>query len=511
MPRVRNPARCWPPGRYLYLGGVDQTAYVNIEGNIPSYFIASAYLLDKESHEPLCSEYTTQLFTKGMQDFQDMTVDDFQEDQVLNLDENPASNFAVFNDSTAQIGSGSGTMTDNGGGKYTVTDAGAAFTSLRAGDTFSYTAPDGAVSIIKVKTVQKSGGTVTITEDENVELEDVFDYVKLEGGYQQEGSDEPRASAIELEVSQYSKTERFDWTKRLGSGSLTATLKASGALTAAPYVKIYLALSYQYVELTLTMKANFDCSASGRLARQSVDLLPRELSFTPVAGITLTFMPRLEFEASGNVSFSAEMVTVVGFSCDGKNGLVNKSSGPELTRCDFHVDATMYLGLGMRPGVHVGIFNVDVGSLSLDLQVGAQITGRMDTSLGTGVGEHLCRQCIAGDITGKLKLNGTLSLMVIGEKTATLVNFSRKLTDFYYSFDYGEFGWTTCPHIGSKPIAEGTCGADLKWRLGEDGTLIISGIGEMTSWPSSSSTPWYSKQDKIKSVVLENGVTSVGA
>lgn len=156
MPRVQNPGRCWPPERLLCLGGgINETAYVNIEGEIPSYFIASAYLLDKETHEPLCSEYTTQLFTKGMQDFMDMTVADFEEEQVLNLDENPASNFAVFNDKTAQIGSDGGALTDNGNGKYTVTDAGAAFTSLKAGDTFSYTAPDGTVSIIKVKSIQK--------------------------------------------------------------------------------------------------------------------------------------------------------------------------------------------------------------------------------------------------------------------------------------------------------------------------------------------------------------------
>ncbi len=439
-----------------------------------------------------------------------MTVEDFEEGQVLNLDENPASNFAVFNDKTAQIGSDGGVLTDNGGGKYTVTDAGADFKSLKVGDAFSYTAPDGTVSIIKVKSIQKSGSTVTIIEDKNVELEDAFDYVKLEGGYQQEESGEPRASAIALEDSSHSKTERFDWTKTLGSGGLTATLKASGALTAAPYVKVYLALAYQYVELTLTMKANFDCSASGKLARQSVDLLPKELSFTPVVGITLTFMPRMEFEASGNVSFAAEMVTVVGFSCDGKNGLVDKSSGPELTKCDFHVDATVYLGLGLKPGVHVGICNVDVGSLSLDLQVGTEITGKMDVSLGTGESVHLCKKCVAGDITGKLRLNGTLSLMIIGEKTAKLADFSKKLTDFYYSFDYKEFGWTTCPHMGSKPIAQGTCGADLQWRLGEDGTLIVSGTGDMTSWPSSGNAPWYG-YSKIKSVVLENGVTSVGA
>lgn len=456
----------------------------------------------------MCSEYTTQMYTKGMQDFMDMTVEDFQEDQVLNLDEDPASNFAVFNDRTVQIGSSSGTMTDNGGGKYTVTDAGAAFTSLKAGDTFSYTAPDGTVSIIKVRSIQKDGGTVTIIEDADVELEDVFDYVKLEGGYQQE-SGEPRAS-IGFEES-CSKTERFDWTKQLGSGDLTATLKASGALMATPYIKLYLTWNYQYVELKLTMTANFDCSASGRLARQSVDLLPEKLVLSPTPGIEITFMPRLEFEASGTVSFAAELVTVIGFRGDGKNGLVNTSSGPELTRCDFHVEATVYLGLGLKPGVEIGVYDLDVGTVHLDLQVGAQITGRMNASLGTEERVHLCRACIAGDITAKLKLDAIATLAFIGEQKLNLVDRSYKLTDFYYSFDYNEFGWTTCPHMGSKPIAQGTCGPRLEWRLSEDGVLTVSGTGDMTSWPPSGGVPWDGYRQQIKSVILESGVTSVGA
>lgn len=522
-------------------GGVQEVAYITVEGNMPQYFIASAYLLDRQSHEPLCREYTTQAYTKKMQDFMEMTTEDFQEEKVLNLDEDTSKNFAVFNENTVQISSrgGAGQMTDNGGGQYTFTDPGEDVAALKRGDIFSYTSPDGEVSIVKVGTIQNNGGTVTITEDEDVKLEEVFDVVKLEGGYQADGG-EPRASAIELD-GDYSVKEGFDWTKKFGSGSLTATLKASGALSAVAYAKVYLAWSYQCVELSLTMKADFDCSASGKLARQSVDLLPDELAIVPVVGITVTFMPRLQFEASGNVSFSAEMVTVAGFSCDG-NGLVDKSSGPKLTKCDFHVEASVYLGLSLRPAVHVGIRvgkkNLDVGSLTLDLQAGTQITGKMDVALGTEERPHLCKQCISGDITGKLNLDVTLDMVFIGEKKASFPGPSRKLTDFYYSFDYDEFGWTTCPHFGSKPtekpggqepgdqepgnqepgdqelVDQGSCGENLKWQLGGDGKLVISGTGDMTDYSATildDPAPWSSHRDKIKSVELGNGVTYIGA
>ncbi len=189
-------------------------------------------MLDKESHEPLCSSYTTQMYTEKMQNFMDMTAEDFSDDQVLNLDGSADTNFAIYNDKTALVSAqnGKNQMTDNGNGTYTVQNAGPEMTSLRAGDTFSYTGANDEVSIIKVKTIQTRGGTVTITEDRNVELEDVFDYVKIEGGYQQEASEEQRASALvdfELEQNKYSKTAKFDWTKNLGSGSLTAALNKS--------------------------------------------------------------------------------------------------------------------------------------------------------------------------------------------------------------------------------------------------------------------------------------------
>ena len=60
-------------------------------------------------------------------------------------------------------------------------------------------------------------------------------------------------------------------------------------------------------------------------------------------------------------------------------------------------------------------------------------------------------------------------------------------------------------------IAHGTCGYNLiTWVLTEDGTLTISGSGNMKDYSSSSVAPWYSNRTKILSVVVEPGVESVG-
>lgn len=55
----------------------------------------------------------------------------------------------------------------------------------------------------------------------------------------------------------------------------------------------------------------------------------------------------------------------------------------------------------------------------------------------------------------------------------------------------------------------GTIGS-LTWKLESDGTLTISGTGAMPNWGSYDSVPWYNSRGSIKSVIIENEVTSIG-
>lgn len=60
-------------------------------------------------------------------------------------------------------------------------------------------------------------------------------------------------------------------------------------------------------------------------------------------------------------------------------------------------------------------------------------------------------------------------------------------------------------------MATGTCGENLVWSLDIDGLLKIEGTGEMQNYRLLfSSTPWKAYRDKIKQVVIEEGVKSIG-
>ena len=58
-------------------------------------------------------------------------------------------------------------------------------------------------------------------------------------------------------------------------------------------------------------------------------------------------------------------------------------------------------------------------------------------------------------------------------------------------------------------IAKGKCGLSLTWTLTNDGTLVVNGTGEMTSF-SNHGAPWNDVRSSIKIVVIEEGVTSIG-
>ncbi len=60
-------------------------------------------------------------------------------------------------------------------------------------------------------------------------------------------------------------------------------------------------------------------------------------------------------------------------------------------------------------------------------------------------------------------------------------------------------------------IDKGTLGTGLAWSLTKAGTLTISGSGAMPDFSSNSEQPWNPYSSEIRTVVFEEGVTSIGA
>ena len=70
--------------------------------------------------------------------------------------------------------------------------------------------------------------------------------------------------------------------------------------------------------------------------------------------------------------------------------------------------------------------------------------------------------------------------------------------------------------LAADVVASGTCvaegnGSNLTWTLDSEGVLTISGSGDMYNYGSSDfSAPWDGSRSRVKSVVIADGVTSIG-
>ncbi len=69
-----------------------------------------------------------------------------------------------------------------------------------------------------------------------------------------------------------------------------------------------------------------------------------------------------------------------------------------------------------------------------------------------------------------------------------------------------------CTRCGEERILTGVCGDDLTWTLNGSGVLTISGTGDMYnfSYHYEPLIPWADHIEEIKSVVIEDGATSIG-
>ncbi len=87
-----------------------------------------------------------------------------------------------------------------------------------------------------------------------------------------------------------------------------------------------------------------------------------------------------------------------------------------------------------------------------------------------------------------------------------------KLVDFWT----GNYSAATClEHIAKQQggdeelIDSGVCGQGLTWKLDQDYTLTVSGIGPMNSYYDETGFPWHRYRASIRKVVIGSGATSV--
>lgn len=442
----------------------ETTVTIN-SGTIPQYYLVRGYLIETETLCPICTVYESSMYTQEMQEFLAKTTDDFDEEKVLNLDDDDTNNFAVYGDDTIIIPSETGknivVSADDSTNTYVIKNADTDMTSLEEGDIFSYEYADGQFIITKVAAIDINGTTVTITGDD-IEMEDVFSYVKIDAsddlanatidpsacgdGVTYEGlSDEPENSeykAADISGS-VKKTMKFRLDKSGKDSDGSYSISGGLWMRITCSAKLYLTFSKCYVELKLDYKGSLDITAKGKFTA-TVPLPSVGYMFY---GIIVELTPSMIYEWEINGAVGADISGTFGIQAD-NNGITSLTTMPKCTP-KLKISGSFYWGLSLEP--RVKILSNNVASASLTGKAGIKLNASWKPEiLKQEKTIHSCQKCIEGKINAELTLKAGVKMLSKISYNINLIGESKKIADFYYSIDHNDYGLTKCPHLSYR-------------------------------------------------------------
>lgn len=592
------------------------TLDIQLEGTIPASFVVKAYMVSTLRNEPACNAYTSSRYTNGMQELEQATADDFDEARTIDLDGDVTTNFAVVNEGVELLkpddvkpGEDQVTLQDDTGMTYVIENASSRIRSLQPGEILVYPQADGGILIARVKDIQVDGTTVTITGDQDLDLDDVFDVLKVEDTASTADFDYVEGSAEGVTYAGLA-VPPADYAAENGKGDdgddqiskeLTVDHKmGSLTITGSVYaglgygIKVLKDGSQKYITTYMDTNLQGTVTLTGKYD-EAFEV--GELSYTnPLLGIYAGIKPTLEVHADAYVEFTFTANKYNGFEftytgLDLLGGSCTDISKPAECKLYTKAEGELYVGINLRPSTYAlgGIVSID-----MDARIG--VTGtfelqKADKEDPSKESLHTCDFCLAFNLEGSTELTVHLKVSVyvlfVGDLTKKwdkqLFTYNWNIGDAYYSVVHDEFGWGTCPYRTYRvKVAAGTkaAGASLSvvqksdpvldnqldangeycmflepgsytvkinvnkkeyqqeitvgssaqtveftvedvkedpdtsmtWTLDANGTLTISGKGDMPEYDfvGEDMPPWEEQKDQIKKVVIRPGLTSVG-
>lgn len=446
--------------------------------NMPQYYSAGAYLLSAADNTPLSKEFRTQLYTKPVQDIKNSTVDDYDPERVLNLDEDPTTNFAVFGENTILLDSS--VVVTISGNTYTIENASDALKAMQPGDSFAQMRENEEVLIVKAAKVKVTGDTVIVTDDPGADLSDVFEVVKIEGKsspdntvsddsyldpeweiisdeeYWAEMGEETQGREMDVDES-----TSFKQKYKTGGDVLSATLSAD--CTAS--VEAYISLGYQYISWKFEAKITGKISLTAKFEKE-IPII--KCDFYLAAGCYMTASLNIVIEASASLSYSVSWKASIGRTYDSNYGKWEDTGSPPSTDSKTEFEGKLSFGGNIK--IRIAFLSEKLTNITATAEIVREITGKQKvTELSTPSTStiHDCITCIEG----KKEIVFTFSLVfeLFGQEAASLPELSHswKEGDFYYCNDEKEYGDGKCPHMLYKVTVVAKNTEDAPCRLAE--------------------------------------------
>ena len=443
--------------------------------SMPTYFDVKAYLIDSETQAPLCQVFDCPVYTQEMQEFLKKSVNDFDSDRVLNLDDSVDNNFAVFQDNVKYIeeqeNTNRVTTEDEANNTYVIENASAEIQALQPGDTTALEYAAGQVLIIKVASITLDGTTATII-GEDTSLEEVFEYMKidtesytgdatvdtsnLEEGITYRGmstSEEVQAQTIAAEdemtadqagsADKEGITLKYDIDRSLSSEHNEVKVSGSVEINVKVNLNLCITPTKQYFEFCIDYKLQTSIGVTGKI--KFVFPLGK-MEFSPVAGVYIRITPKVEEEFSGSLTLTATLTGRVGASITVGAPAVNLSKSPTLNT-SLRIEGRAYIGVVFEP--EIVLVCDQLLRAGVAFRVGAALTLKSELLEAPPSVIHGCRECFSGDISVIISATFELCFLNMDSLTVKKTFETRiKLADCHFSLDYDEFQLCPCPRKG---------------------------------------------------------------
>ncbi|SHM80525.1 leucine-rich repeat domain-containing protein, partial [Ruminococcus flavefaciens] len=395
---------------------------------LPQYYIVKAQLFDK-LNRPVGEDYAVNRFTKDVQEIIATDITAFDQEQVVNLDEDETTNFLVLNEDTVQAESSEEQNTlvsaDYDNNVFVFDNADETVSSLQEGELFFIQPDEENIIAVKVEDIKTNGDTVTVSG--NDEIDEMFDFVKIETNadmskaqidascadegisfpnidengnvvINDDGSfdftyEMPEYEAVEYEIS---KKKTFNLKSLLDPqtkdphdgviekhGNFEGNKEVSGTLTIEGSLNFYISLSTVNIEyllkITPALKFTLGFSGSAFFSMHNDKALSLGATIaslvlpTSVPGILIDIEPRFFVEISGNIEITVKWENIIGFEIkDGKFKNRTELFQEKNMTADMKVCGEIYAGLELYP--KLVLFNKHIGSVGFDFKAGVKIT-----------------------------------------------------------------------------------------------------------------------------------------
>ncbi|WP_037271550.1 leucine-rich repeat domain-containing protein, partial [Ruminococcus flavefaciens] len=406
---------------------------------LPQYYLVKAQLFDS-LNRPVGKSYTLSRYTKEFQEILATDINDFEQEQVVNLDEDETTNFLVLNEDTVKAESSEEQNTlvsanyDNN--VFVFENADESITSLENGE-YLYIQPDeDNIIAVNVEKIEKDGDTVTVSG--NDDIEDMFDFIKIESegniskaqidtSAADDGVSFPNVDEngdvivdddgtfdfeyvepqhdINFEFSS-SKTISLDGSALINNKDsesddprpndpyedteVSTNVKLSGSITFSVNFNFYKTLSTTKIECVIKITPSISFSGGFSIYNYTdKDSLPSVRSLaakiaeiiipTSIPLADLVISPRIFFELSGKINLSLKWVNIIGFAYnDGVFTDKTELFNEKNIKAGFSLEGELYTGLELQ--IYAEVINKKTASFGLDIKAGLRVKAEADLS-----------------------------------------------------------------------------------------------------------------------------------